>query len=312
MKTRNKKPKFGKVGIITGGDSAEKDVALATAKSIELALINLDINYCVIMTEGDFVKKILEEKINMAFIAMHGGMGENGSIQGMLDIMRIPYTGSGVLSSAVCMNKSYSKKIFEYHGIKTPKWQEITTLKELKLAVPVVVKPVTGGSTIATSIVRKSEYLEKAFQTARKAIDKYADRNNVKILIEEYISGREITVGILNGRALPVLEIESMTEFYDYKAKYVQGMSKHSSPEDLNNGLYRKIQDTAIAAFKAVGCKGVARVDFRLKGEDFYILEINTIPGMTQTSLLPEAAELEGIDFNSLIFKILEGTSKKV
>ncbi len=302
---------IGKVGVLTGGDSAEKEVSLSTAKSIEKALENLNINHCIIQAEGDFLKKLAKKQVDVVFIAMHGGNGENGSIQGMLDVMGIPYTGSGVLPSALCMNKVFSKKIFEYHGIKTPEWQVIGNIEEIELDLPLVVKPVAGGSTIATSIVRISEQLEEAFFAAREASFKYNNELS-GVIVEKYIPGREITVGILDGKALPVLEIKSMTEFYDYKSKYETGMSEHYPPKNMAPSLYRDIQNSAEKAFMSTGCSGMARVDYRVDNEDYYVLEINTIPGMTETSLLPEAAEYAGIDFNSLVVKILESATKKI
>jgi D-alanine-D-alanine ligase len=298
---------IGKVAILTGGYSPERDIALVTAKCVEEALKELNIDYKVFLAEENFHQEIKSENIDIVFIAMHGGLGENGGIQGMLETLGVPYTGSGVLASAVCMNKIYSKKIFEFHGIKTPKWQTLESIDELKLALPLVVKPAMGGSTIATSIVTDESNLQNAFEITLDECKK----TNDEVMAEEYIPGRELTVGILDGKALPLLEIKSKTEFYDYKAKYEPGMSEHSHPDDIETELYEKIQKTAEYAFKVTGCEGMGRVDFRLNNEDIFVLEINTIPGMTQTSLLPEAAEIAGIDFNTLIIKILESAKKK-
>lgn len=303
---------FGRVGILTGGESSEIEVSIATAESIAKAFRELNIDFKIIFAESNFTQKLIDESINIVFIAMHGGKGENGCVQGMLEILGIPYTGSGVLSSAICMNKVYSKKIFEYHGIQIPKWQILGNIDELKLNLPLVIKPVTGGSTIATTIVRKRDDLKEAFEVALKESRKCSDNTGENVLAEEYIPGQEITAGILNGKALPLLEIEPVAEFYDYKSKYEPGMSSHYSPRSMDPALYKEIQNTAENAFKAAGCRGMARVDFRLNKKDYYILEINTIPGMTETSLLPEAAGLAGIDFNTLIIKILESATKKV
>lgn len=304
--------KFGKVGILTGGDSSERDISLATARSIEKVLKELNIDFKTILAEGDFVRELMKDHVDVVFIAMHGGKGESGCVQGMLELLGIPYTGSGVLASSVCMNKVYSKKFFEYHGIKTPKWQTLRKIDRLKMNLPLVFKPVTGGSTIATAIVRKKSEIPGAFKAALEESMRSNDNIAGKVLVEEYIPGREITVGILDGKALPVLEIESITEFYDYKAKYETGMSKHYPLTDIDTALYKKVQSTAENAFKIAGCKGMARVDFRLNKKDFFILEINTIPGMTRTSLLPEAAGLAGMNFNTLVIKILESATKKV
>jgi D-alanine-D-alanine ligase len=295
--------KWSKVGILTGGRSAEREVSLATAQSVENALKELNMDYSVIYAEGDFTEKLVLENIDVVFIAMHGGEGENGCVQGLLEVMGIPYTGSGVLASALCMNKVYAKQILEHNGIKTPQWQKIDSADDLKLELPVVIKPVSGGSTVATSIVREPGNLEDAFRKAREL--------NEDVLVEKYIPGKEITVGILDSGALPVLEIESMTEFYDYEAKYMRGMSKHYPLEGIDKALYKDIQDAALKAFTVMGCESMARVDMRLHGREFYVLEINTIPGMTPTSLLPEAAQMAGMDFPDLICKILESATKK-
>ena len=297
--------KFKKVAVLTGGDSAEREVSLNTAKSVSAALSNLNINHTVVLAEGDFYNKLIKQNVDVVFIAMHGGVGENGCMQGMLEVLGIPYTGSGVMASAICMNKIYSKKLFKLHGIKTPIWQQLESPGDIDIALPVVIKPVSGGSTIATTIVKEEHQLEGAF----KKVKDTTFGGVPSVMAEEYIPGREITVGILDGSPLPILEIKSVNEFYDYEAKYSDGMSEHYEVKDLSPALYKNIQDTAIKAFNVAGCSGMGRVDFRLNGDEPYILEINTIPGLTKTSLLPEAAELIGIDFNALIIKILESAT---
>jgi len=303
--------KSKKVVLLTGGNSSEREISLATASSVEKALKELQFKYSVVAAEGNFVEQVLLEKPDVVFIAMHGGAGENGIIQGLLETLKIPYTGSGVLASAVCMNKSLSKIIFRHYGIKTPEWEEIKKAEDITIKLPLVIKPVEGGSTIATAIVKTEEQLKPAVENALKHIG--AGRNSsVKIMAEEYIPGREFTVGILGGKALPVLEIVSKTEFYDYEAKYMNGMSEHFPPEDIDEKIIGQMQSTAEKAFKAAGCRDMGRVDFRFDGKTFYVLEINTIPGMTGTSLLPEAAQLAGIGFNELVKRILKSASEKV
>ena len=302
---------FSKVCILTGGDTPERDVALATSASVERSLRDQDIDHVIIEARGDFISAVRDSGADIVFIAMHGGIGENGTVQALLEILDIPYTGSGVLSSALCMNKVMSKKIFRYHDILTPRWTLAGTEQDVTMELPVVVKPVSGGSTIATTIVRDRDQLGNALRKAvSESVGEHPDHQQA--LVEEYIPGREITVGILGNRPLPILEIESMTDFYDYEAKYESGMSRHYEPEGLNPRLYSDIQETACKAFNSLACRGMARVDFRLDGEKYYILEINSIPGMTQTSLLPEAAAIEGIDFNSLVLNILESAKKKI
>jgi D-alanine-D-alanine ligase len=298
---------FGKVAILTGGNSSEREVALATAKSVEKALNELNIDYQIILAENDYIKKLVEEKIDLIFIALHGGQGEDGTVQGLLEAAGIPYSGSGVLASAVCMDKDCSKKIFEYHGIKTPKWQVLNAAAELELELPVVIKPAKGGSTVATTIVSKPDEIKTGYELTYQECIRTSD----KVLAEEFIPGREITVGILEGKALPILEIKSKTEFYDYEAKYQPGMSSHNHLTGIDENLYKEIQAAAEKAFNITDCSGMGRVDFRLNETGYYMLEINTLPGMTQTSLLPEAAEIAGIDFNNLVVKILESAKKK-
>ncbi len=303
-----------KVGILTGGESAEYKVAISTSKAVEEAVKKLDIDYEIIQAEygrNNFISKLLEKNIEVVFIAMHGGMGESGAVQGVLDVVGIPYAGSGVCSSAICMDKDVSKHIYRDNGILTPDWEIVENYDDLQLNLPVVIKPVLGGSTIGTTIVKKENKVKSALKSARKSVKKARYRVHQKIMAEKYIPGKEITVGILNGMALPVLEIASETEFYDYKAKYQPGMSRHYPLESVEKELYKNIQKTAEEAFKLCDCQGLGRVDFRLNGKNYYILEINTIPGMTETSLLPEAAELTGIDFNTLILRILEGIENK-
>jgi len=294
---------FGKVVVLTGGGSAEREVSLKTAGSIKDALEKLGINHSLVDARDDFIPELIKEQPDLVFIAMHGGSGENGCMQGLLEILKIPYTGSGVLSSALCMDKIMCKKLFEYHGIKTPRWQEMNSASDLNIKLPVVIKPVSSGSAIATSIVKKNEQIQESYDAA--------SREGEKVIAEKYIPGREVTVGIIDGEPLPVLEIFSKNSFYDYEAKYSRGMSVHREMEDSGGKLYSKIQEVAVRAYETAGCSHMGRVDFRVDGDDIYVLEINTIPGMTSTSLLPEAAGYAGIDFPELILRIIKSASEK-
>ncbi|MDA3792624.1 MAG: D-alanine--D-alanine ligase [Elusimicrobia bacterium] len=302
MKSKKSSKEFGKIILLTGGNSPESEVSLKSAASVEKAFIELGIDYRLIMADGNFMPGLVSEDPDLVFIAMHGNEGENGSMQGMLDVFAIPYTGSGVLASALCMDKICSKEIFDYNNIRTPVWQEVKSSSEIKLKLPVVVKPVSGGSTIATTIVRKKEDLKAA---VKKVVD-----TGDRIIVEKYIPGRELTVGVIDGKALPVLEIISKTEFYDYRAKYETGMSGHGKPEGLSKDILNSMMTAAEKAYEVTNCRGAVRVDFRLDSKKYYILEINTIPGMTETSLLPEAAQLAGIDFNCLITDIIKSAQK--
>lgn len=303
---------ISKVCILTGGNSPERKVSINTAESIQSALQEMGISYNTILAEGDYFTSLQNEKPDVVFIAMHGGNGENGVIQGLLESMGIPYTGSSVLASGLCMNKVYSKIIFEHCGLKTPKWETVRNIDEITLDLPIVIKPIDGGSTIATFIINDIKELSESFNLVYEEAKKSRENEDTSILVEEYIDGREITVGILDGDVLPILEIISVTEFYDFEAKYQKGKSEHKHIENIDAQLYKCIQEAALKAYNSIGCRGMGRVDFRLRENEYFILEINTIPGMTHTSLLPEAAEIAGINFNLLVLRILKSAKKKI
>jgi len=298
------KLKTKKIGVLCGGSSREREVSLRTGDAVYKALVSLGLNVTKFDVDRDIGQKLMKEKIDLVFVALHGKLGEDGTIQGLLEIMDIPYTGSGVLASALALDKIYTKKIFAYHSLPTPRYK-VLEKKAVRLGdilvdldYPVVVKPAAEGSTIGVTIVREPKGLESAVSLAFE----YGD----KILIEKYIEGKEITVGVLGDEPLPVIEIISRTEFYDYRAKYEPGMSKHIVPAQLEKEQYELAQSLALSAHRALGCKGATRVDMVIDREGkIYLLEVNTIPGMTETSLLPEAAAVAGIDFNHLVVRIL-------
>lgn len=341
-----------KILVLMGGDSAERDVSIASGEAVEEALkktghkvIPVDTskswqvlpnNHIQYLPQGiktappgmqelkpidsDVVLKHFESQdlkdVDVIFLALHGGKGEDGTIQALLDLTGKPYTGSGMLASALAMNKAMSKKIFEREKIRTPQWilwdsdnsADISQLqKEIKkkFGYPVVVKPNNQGSTIGLTILQKTGDLKEAVNLAGE----YSHQ----ILVEEFIPGREITVGILDDQALPVIEIVPEHGIYDYECKYTPGKSKYVCPAALSKKQTQEVQEMAVKAFKILGCKGYARVDFRL-GQDkkFYCLEVNTLPGMTKTSLVPKAAKAAGIEFPQLVDKIVKlGLKKK-
>ncbi len=296
----------GTVVVLAGGDSPEREVSLESASCIARALEEIKINYKIIDAQGDFIS-VLRREAKLVFIAMHGGVGENGSIQGLLEVLNIPYTGSGVLSSAMCMDKAASKRLFSFSKISTPVWQILKDPSELKIRLPAVMKPSQGGSTIGTVVVNKKSQINSSFERVKKASLSF----RCEVMAEEYIPGREITVGILNGKSLPIIEIKAEKGFYDYRAKYEKGMSEHLLIKDISTDLKRKIRDEAEKVFRLAGCRDMARVDFRLWGDKYYMLEINTIPGMTPTSLLPEAASAAGIEFKELVRRIIENACSR-
>ncbi|MDI6732292.1 MAG: D-alanine--D-alanine ligase, partial [Candidatus Margulisbacteria bacterium] len=263
------------------------------------------------LDEG-LVQKLQKEKVDLVYIALHGKYGEDGVIQGVLELAGIPYTGSKVLASALAMNKVASKRIFDAVGIPTPRYLEIDATCDLKLEIdkikqtfpfPLMLKPVAEGSSLGVSLIKAPGELDsKLVETAAK----YKD-----VFVEEYILGKEITVGIIGTgkemRALPILELVPQKEFYDYEAKYTAGMTKFILPANLPKPIYKKTQDLALDAHRALRCYGVSRVDM-IVGRDHipYVHEVNTIPGMTEHSDLPAEAACAGISFDELVVKILE------
>jgi len=244
---------------------------------------------------------IRRHKIDIAFICLHGKAGEDGTIQGFLEIMGIPYTGSGVKASAIAMDKVHTKKLLRFHGIPTPDFVIVEGVQKRYSGVtyPAVVKPADEGSTIGIARVETSRELKEA---VAKALD-YSDQ----VLAEQYVPGREVTVGILGGTALPVVEVRPAGGFYDFAAKYQSEDTEYLVPAPLSPTVSRKVQNLSLSVHRLLGCAGVSRVDLILaKGMRPYVLEVNTIPGMTTTSLLPKAAKAAGIAFDDLVERILK------
>jgi D-alanine-D-alanine ligase len=303
--------KHKKIAVLLGGCSAEREISLKTGRAVLAAMAEKGLPALAIDVDRDLPERLLREHVEVVFIALHGRYGEDGTIQGLLEMLKIPYTGSGVLASSLAMDKWMSKKIFMFHGIPTPDSRifhtgdDTASLREsIQDWYPVVVKPNQEGSTLGVSIIDKGEDIEVAIEDSL--------RYDNKVLVEKYISGKEITVSVLDGKALPVIEIRPKSGFYDYTAKYTSGQTEYLLPAPLDENLNREIQDVAVRAYTALQCEGAARVDFMLDGETPYCLEINTIPGMTETSLLPKAAANAGIPFAELVVQMLEGASLKV
>jgi len=314
------KIKNKKIGVLYGGWSPEREISIKSGKAVLKSLINSGCNAVGIdIKKNNLISEIKRNKIDIAFIALHGPFGEDGCIQSILELLGIPYTGSNVLASALAMNKIYSKKIFEYHGLPTPEWKTIKKdsifRKKFKkdsiddilqgLKFPVVVKPSTQGSAIGVNIARNREEL---LSSLRKSF-KY---DNI-ILLEKYIQGKELTVGILGEKILPVIEIvPNEGEFYNYNSKYSVGGSQHIIPARIPQKICSEAKRIAKSAFDCLGCSVVGRVDLRLSKENkLYLLEVNTIPGMTETSLLPDAAKKVNISFEELVLKIIEYSLNK-
>jgi D-alanine-D-alanine ligase len=295
-----------KIGVLMGGMSAEREVSLKSGKAIAESLARLGYRQISIDVDPEAALVLRREGIETAFIALHGRYGEDGAIQGLLEVMRIPYTGSGVLASALGMDKVASHNAFLSHGIPVPPFFVLTEVEaadfrpnRLPFGFPMVFKPVSEGSSVGVTIVSEAGEIDAAL----KAAFQYGPR----ILIEKYIAGMEVQVGILGTEALGAIEIRPKTKFYDYTAKYVAGMSEHFFPAPLPPKVYREVLDWGLQAHRVLGCSGYSRVDLLVDREmKSYVLEVNTLPGMTETSLLPEIARGVGIDFDALVERILE------
>ncbi|HOJ93310.1 MAG TPA: D-alanine--D-alanine ligase [Dictyoglomaceae bacterium] len=310
-----------KVGLLIGVKSSEKEIAMKSARNIISALRAKNYELAEIPIDENVVENIKKEKIDVAIISAHGVYGEDGTIQGLLELLGIPYVGSGVLASALALNKLMAKKIFTFHNIPTPKWIELSKKaleekdlieikKELEnLKMPLIIKPANQGSTIGLSVVKQEEDLLKGIE--------YALQYDSQIVIEEFIKGKEITAGIYDVEkpiCLPLIEIIPKTGFYDYTTKYTPGLSEHIIPARLPEDIYKKAQELGILAHQALGCRHLSRVDMIVEEntQNIYILEINTIPGMTEVSLYPEAAKAFGIDFPDIIDNFIKATLKSI
>ena len=289
-----------KVAVILGGTSFERDVSLKTGKAVvEACRANsYDVETVIIDKNHKKFLPILKQA-DIVFNALHGTLGEDGTIQKWLEDNNIKFTGSDSISSALCMNKIECKKILKRNEFLTPKWVQFEESLELtEVTLPCIVKPNAQGSTFGLSYVEKPKDLRPAIINSQK-FDK-------SILIEEYICGKEITVGIIQDIPMPIVEILPKNKIYDYKCKYTAGMSEYNCPADIGNELSKRIMKDSVKIFKLLGCKGYGRIDFIIdKNENYYFLEINTLPGMTSTSLLPIAAEAQGLSFSELVKKII-------
>ena len=291
-----------KILILAGGYSKEREISLKTAKAVFKQIKN-DYNCKILDPKNGFIKKIRKFKPNAIFNALHGRYGEDGYIQLILENEGIKYTHSGVEASSVCINKIISKEIFIKNKINTPKYiilresfinnlNQITKIVQKKLKFPVVIKPVNEGSSVGVYICNKNNFVKNLTKLS----------NEREILIEQYIPGREIQVAIMGSKKLGTIELVPRRKFYDYKAKYdKKAKTKHILPVDLPKKKIQEVEKIAFKAHKITKCKGITRSDFRYYKNKFYLLEINTQPGMTELSLVPEIAKYKGISFNNLI-----------
>lgn len=297
-----------KVGVVMGGISSEREVSLNTGREI---VNNLDKNkYEVVPIVIDTKEELLDKVkgFDMVLLALHGHFGEDGTVQGVLETLNIPYTGCGVLSSAVCMDKDITKRLIRYEGINTADWLMVNSLEDINygeisdMGYPVFVKPNSGGSSVATKLVTSEEEIYDAVAEALK-YDK-------EVMIEKYIKGDEITCPIIDGKMLPVLAIKPKSSFFDYTSKYADGGADEFVVE-LEKSLHEKVKDMAVKCYKLLKCSVYARVDMIVKDGVPYILEINTLPGMTKNSLFPKSARSVGISFSGLLDLIIEHSLKE-
>jgi D-alanine-D-alanine ligase len=299
-----------KVTVLMGGVSAERDVSLDSGKACAKALSEIGFDVTSLDAKDDFIEKLIKSKPDKVFNALHGRFGEDGSIQGLLEHLKIPYTHSGVLSSAIAMDKLTSKKIFKEANISSPEYQVIKTVEDFqnsKIAYPCVVKPNNEGSSVGVYIFNEPKKSNE--DTIVTLLKKYNF-----LILEKYIPGREIQVAVMGSKALGGIEIVPTRSFYDYEAKYsANAKTKHMIPVKINEADYKKILDMALQAHNILGCRGVTRSDFRYNESDkvnkIFILEVNTQPGMTSLSLVPEIANYYGISFNELVKWIINDAS---
>lgn len=299
-----------RVAVLYGGKSSEREVSLETGKEVINALDKDKYQVIDIEIPSDdnrkWIKKIIKNKIDLAIIALHGGIGENGSIQGLLECLNIPYIGSKVLGSALGMNKYIAKQLLSFNNIDVPTGIYLESSKKIndyeisKLNYPLVVKPNEEGSSVGVTIVNNVDELKRCVERLEK-----------DILIEEYINGTEVTCGVIENNdkliALDVLEIKSTSDFYDYKAKYEDDTTVIKEAI-LDKALIKEIKEVAIMAFKTLKAKDYARIDMIIKDKNVYVLEINTLPGMTPHSLIPKSLNLKGISYSDFLDSLINST----
>ena len=295
---------FGKVAVLMGGKSAEREVSLKSGSMVLAALRKKGVDAHPFDPKERDLQDLLKERFARVFIALHGRFGEDGTVQGVLEWLGIPYTGSGVLASALAMDKLRTKRIWQADGLPTAAYLSLDKNTDFKaaakkLGTPLFVKPASEGSSVGMSKVKRAGDLEEAFALAVNY--------DPVVIAEKFIDGPELTVAIVGERVLPIIRIETPREFYDYEAKYNANDTRYLIPCGLSAANEKKLQALALKAFQALGCRGWARVDLMLdKRGRPYLLEINTSPGMTDHSLVPMAAKAVGISYEDLCVRILE------
>ncbi len=299
------KGRFGKVAVLLGGKSAEREVSLKSGSMVLVALRRRGVDAHAFDPAERGLDALIEERFERAFIVLHGRFGEDGTMQGILDWLGIPYTGSGVLGSALAMDKVRAKLLWQASGLPTPPYEVLEAGGDFgavaaRLGLPLMVKPVSEGSSIGMSKVRAAAALDEAYALAVNY-----DRS---VIAEKFIEGAELTAGIVGEEPLPLIRLETPRDFYDYEAKYVADDTRYIVPSGLPPAKERELQELSVQAFRALGCRGWGRVDLMLdRAEEPFLLEVNTAPGMTDHSLVPMAARAAGLGYEDLCLRILEG-----
>ena len=296
--------KFGTVGLLSGGLSSEREISLMTGAAVLKSMRNLGIDVIAIDVQKDFINSLQSYQLDLVFVALHGPGGEDGTLQGALEYLGIPYTGSGVMASALAMDKLRCKQLWRGIGLPTADFYLLdkeSNYEEIlnKLGGKCVVKPSCEGSSIGMSLAESAQQLREAW--------KLASEFDTAVIAESKLEGEEYTVAILGERALPSIRIDSQATFYDYQAKYFSDKTQYFCPSGLSNERESELRELAMQAFKSLNCKGWGRVDVMTDADGaFHILEVNTVPGMTSHSLVPMAAKAAGIEFDDLVCAILE------
>jgi len=297
---------FGKVAVLMGGISSEREVSLNSGAAVLAALQRMGVDAHAIDVDRNVINQLQAGKYQRAFNILHGALGEDGVIQGAMETLGIPYTGSGVLASALSMDKLRSRYVLRSGGLPTPKTKVLLQASDLEtveseLGLPLVIKPNSQGSSVGVSKVSTSSQLQAAYDAASK-LDQI-------VLAEEWIGGMELHAAILVDQALPLVRVRAAGEFYDYEAKYLSDSTQYHCPAGIDSELEQQVQQLALQAFTLLGCRGWARVDFLVDDNNRpYVLEMNTLPGMTSHSLVPMAAREAGINFDQLVMRILESS----
>tara|TARA_Y100000588_G_C14259758_1_gene927093 strand:- start:19 stop:954 length:936 start_codon:yes stop_codon:yes gene_type:complete len=302
---KKSKEKFGKVAVLCGGHSSEREISLITGKAVWKALLNKNIDANLVDTKNEFLNQITENNYGSAWIALHGSDGEDGKIQSLLEIMEIKYTGSGPLACSLTMNKLFTKRLLIQNGFKTPDFKLVTNINQFEeiaelLKIPFILKPCSQGSSVGVSIIENQNDFEENFHILKKFKD--------WIIAESYFVSSEYTAAFLNETILPLIKIDASHEnFYNYHAKYFSDATRYICPSGLDLQVEERIKERCFNACKLFDIRGWGRIDFFIdRNDEPVILEINTVPGMTTHSLVPMAAAEVGIDFNQLCFDILE------